>query len=147
MRKTLKERFEEKFYITPGCWIWAACVTEAGYGQIGLKNKVLYAHRVSWELYYREIPDGLNVLHKCDVPGCVNPSHLFLGTHQDNTADMVSKGRGVNGELVGTSKLTENDIMEIRASEESQYKLAEKYGVDQTNISCIKLRKSWAHVI
>jgi hypothetical protein len=93
---TLKERFYRKFMICPitHCWLWHGAKQSNGYGIIGNEHKVLTAHRVSWFLHREPtIPDGLHVLHKCDVRNCVNPDHLYLGTHQENMADKVKKGR------------------------------------------------------
>lgn len=91
--QTLKERFEEKFYVTPGCWEWTATKSAKGYGQIRWKYEPMIASRVAYALYVGPIPDGLLVRHKCDNPGCVNPEHLELGTSADNSADMVKRGR------------------------------------------------------
>lgn len=90
---TLKERFESKYIpvTESGCWIWIANIIKTGYGVIGVKGKMRLAHRTAWELYVDPIPEGIFVLHKCDVRSCVNPNHLFLGTHQDNMADMMKK--------------------------------------------------------
>lgn len=82
------------------CWIWTAFRLRAGYGLFKWYGKDTGAHRVSWELAHGAIPDGLWVLHNCpggDNPACVNPAHLWLGTQQDNTDDMVKKGRSATG--------------------------------------------------
>ena len=86
---------------TESCWIWTRPPRTDGYGQVlafdGLKRKVMTAHRVSYLMHHGPLVDGLCVLHSCDTPLCVNPDHLSLGTHLDNMADMVAKGRQVKG--------------------------------------------------
>ncbi len=90
----LRERFESKIRVTPGCWHWTAAALPRGYGRFGLPNrKVALAHRMSYELYVGSIPDGMVVRHRCDTPSCVNPDHLELGTQADNVADMMLRGR------------------------------------------------------
>jgi hypothetical protein len=75
------------------CWIWTGCLTTGGYGHGKINGRQEGAHRISWMAYNGHIGDGLHVLHKCDVPACVNPDHLFLGTAKDNVNDMILKGR------------------------------------------------------
>ena len=119
----------------------------AGYGHFGLRGKTIMAHRFVWNESFGPIPDGMCVLHKCDVRRCVNPEHLFLGTPADNTADMVTKGR--KRFAVGSQRskrLIEDDIIFIRASKLSQYALAKQFGVSQPNINAIKTGKTWRHV-
>lgn len=91
----MRERFEAKFYVTPGCWIWTKGRYHDGYGQFAVSahERSVRAHRVSYELYVGPIPEDLHVLHRCDVRACVNPEHLFLGTRVDNMQDMIQKGR------------------------------------------------------
>lgn len=90
----LRERFEAKFYVTPGCWIWIPPMSKRGYGQLKADGKVWRVHRLSYELYVGAIPNGLVVRHRCDTPSCVNPDHLILGTQADNMRDMAERGRG-----------------------------------------------------
>lgn len=77
------------------CWEWTAARFDSGYGMVGLNRKTSYTHRTSWVIHNGAIPDGLKVLHKCDNPPCVNPTHLFLGSAKDNTDDMNAKNRWV----------------------------------------------------
>ena len=93
MDKAFQSRFWAKVDTSGGCWKWMASTDRKGYGHISYRSQLLQAHRVSYIMVYGPIPDGLCVLHKCDNPGCVNPDHLFLGTHKDNSDDKISKGR------------------------------------------------------
>ena len=98
--QSVEDRFWAKVDKTGDCWLWTASVFRERYGygkfQAGenrANTRVVYAHRYSWELVNGPVPDGLFVCHHCDNPPCVNPAHLFVGTHQDNVDDMMSKGR------------------------------------------------------
>ena len=79
-----------------GCWLWLGSVSPDGYGRVIIGGKKVLAHRVAWEQVRGPIPQGMCVCHKCDTPACVNPSHLWLGTHTENMRDMSLKGRGRN---------------------------------------------------
>lgn len=87
------------------------------------------------------------VLHRCDVRGCVNPKHLFLGTAKDNTSDMLRRNRAIRGEKASWSKITEEDVRAIRVSKDSQRVLAKRYKIGQQSISLIKRRINWKHVL
>lgn len=119
------DRFFEKY--TPvtesGCWLWDGATTK-GYGNLGINGKTHLAHRLSWQIHFGEIPKGLLVCHKCDVPACVNPNHLFLGTVSDNAIDSVRKGRYVGNRNKGpktNGKLTLKQKREIVSLVESGY--------------------------
>jgi len=110
-RKTIEERFW--LYVNPepntGCWLWDGYLDGRGYGRLGKGGRsggLIGAHRFSWELCNGSIPEGLSVLHKCDIPICVNPEHLFIGTQQDNIDDMIKKGRHLEGRRRSAIKRT-----------------------------------------
>lgn len=89
-----------------GCWLWFASYSRHGYGTFSARaeyGRVVTAHRYSWAHFYGPIPEGMCVLHRCDVPPCVNPAHLFLGTQNENIADMMRKGRANKGRVNRTS--------------------------------------------
>lgn len=92
-----EDRFWRLTFKTDGCWHYIGNRAPFGYGLIWVHNKLTTTHRYSWRLHFGEIPAGMQVLHKCDEPSCVNPAHLFLGTQRDNMHDMIAKGRGVLG--------------------------------------------------
>jgi hypothetical protein len=104
------------------------------------------AHRVAWIHAFGEIPSGLSVLHHCDTPLCVNPSHLFLGTNAENVKDKIRKRRQVQGDRVPQAKLTVLDIQQIRSLNQSQNQIARQFGVTQSTISAIIRREAWKHV-
>ena len=139
--RPLKDRFDEKHKKDPvtGCWIWTGCKIPSGYGQIqaGGTHKMLSAHRVSYELHKGPIPDGLLVCHACDVPACVNPGHLFLGTNKENMQDMLKKGRSkyAQGEACGTAKLTAEEVHEIRGADGLHREIAVRFGVSRSLVS------------
>src|SRR4051812_4793380 len=137
-RKTLAERFWRAVDRSGNaCWEWTKALhNPQRYGKIDVDGKWRYAHRVSWQLTHGKIPDGLWVLHRCDNPPCVNPSHLFLGTPRDNTRDCMAKGRKSvrRGVAASSAKLTDADVAEIRkalARHETQVSIAMRYGITQ----------------
>lgn len=130
-----------------GCWLWLASVTQFGYGTITV-GRALRAHRVSWIAFRGAVSDGLHVLHRCDTRCCVNPDHLFLGTNSDNVADKVAKGRQARttGAAHYAAKLTDTDIIDIRASTWSLQALAAHYGVAKSSITSIRSGRTWSAV-
>lgn len=135
-----------------GCWLWDGSVTDKGYGVVnrGRQKGEERAHRWSWRIHYGPVPDGLHVLHKCDMPCCVNPQHLFLGTHNDNMCDMRRKGRLVNlhGEAHGNAKLTADAVREIRETRgiQTNAAVAARLGVSPSTVSMVRAGKVWRRI-
>lgn len=129
-----------------GCWIWIASRDKDGYGRTGTFLDPISAHRLSWEIHYGPIPDGFFVCHSCDNPPCVRPDHLFLGTPMDNMQDAKLKGRLRMGENHPNSKYSEELIREIRSSNLSSRKLAEKYNIPRWTIQGILSRRAWKQI-
>jgi len=130
-----------------GCQIWLGDQRN-GYGRVFINNKRMLAHRASWQLTYGELPKNMCVLHKCDVGLCVNPAHLFLGTRKDNMIDMDNKNRrkaGV-GERHRKAKLTNAQVLKIRASGKTPNQLAEEFGMHPSTIRMIKKHLIWRHL-
>ena len=129
-----------------GCWIWTKGLNTNGYGKLSFMGVTTQAHRLSYELHSGQIPEGHNVLHRCDVRCCVNPDHLFLGSQADNIKDMVEKGRKMCGENYKTAKLTNADAAAILNDERPNSVIAKQYGVSRVLVSDIKAGKRWKHV-
>lgn len=144
---TMKERFMNSFECVTetGCWIWTE-YNNRGYGKIAWNGKIYSAHRLSYEYFVGIIAEDKCMLHKCDVPSCVNPNHLFLGTHQDNMQDKLMKERQARGEKQRLAKLNEQQVRDIRSSGIDNAILGKKYGVLTSTIWAIKARKTWKHV-
>jgi len=103
VRATLLSRYTERL----GCWLWTGALDSSGYGSLRVGPKIYSVHRLSWIIFRGPIPEGLQVLHRCDTRRCIRPSHLFLGTSQDNTEDMIEKERQ-------PSKLSKGQVIRIR---------------------------------
>jgi hypothetical protein len=156
----LAQRFWAKVDRSAGlgsCWLWTASRSRRGYGEIGRGRAgegIILAHRLSWELHHGPIPTGLSVLHHCDNPPCVNPAHLWLGTHQDNQDDMIRKRRDrkrpLRGEEHHQAKLTNEQVLDIRrrlSARERQWRLAREFGVSCSTIQAIAHGCSWRHLL
>lgn len=162
-RSTFVARFWSNITKTAsGCWIWRGTITGRGYGSVKYGVKTHSTHRMAYSLINGTIPDGMQVCHKCDIPACINPEHLFLGTASDNQQDSVRKGRkpsiigeknpmyGVQGEAHPSHKLTADEVREMRllyaTGEFTQKELAKRFRTTQINVSVITLRKTWNHI-
>lgn len=149
---TLRQRLD--YYSMPepnsGCRLWLGHVDEAGYGLISWQGRVVRAHRASWEEANGPLPDGLIACHHCDVPGCIESTHIFPGTHGDNAADRMRKGRHrcdpLRGEEASWAKLTERDVLEIRRSHSTLAALGARFDVSRSHIHRVRRGLNWSHL-
>lgn len=144
-------RFLKLVTKTPRCWIWSGAISnKEGYGRIQIEKERMSAHRLSYSIYKGDLPEGLFVCHTCDNRLCVNPDHLFLGSHLENVADCILKGRHTRGDKHGARKLSEDAVREMRrlyaTGEYTQEQLGKKYGIDRPYATRIINRKQWKHV-
>lgn len=140
-KRPLIDRLMERIAVDgmTGCWNWTGS-KRGNYGSMRVGGAMQQVHRLSYEVHRGPIPGGICVCHRCDNPVCINPDHLFLGTHCDNMADKVSKSRQ-------SSTLSVADVLEIRAASGVVLRaLSERYGVSVPQISYIRSGKKWRHL-
>jgi len=150
-KKYIQERIE--IDEETGCWNWKMSTASHGYGNTKYVGTTLCcAHRLSYHVYKGEI-GTYHVLHTCDNRKCCNPEHLYLGTDKENTRDRVLRGRirngGNKGEEIGTSKVTEQQVREIKIrlkNGETPYQIAKNYPIGKDAIYHIKWGRRWKHV-
>ena len=146
------------------CWIWKGMIQlgkRGGYGHLVVNGKIKKSHRISWELQHGRIPDGLQVLHRCDIRACVNPNHLFLGTNKDNVDDKIAKGRHLRGEEASrysnpkrgeeqaNAKFSDEKVLEMRKLYQSGLSIKEiatMIGERQNVVNMIVHGRRWAHL-
>lgn len=157
-RGTTEERFWRFVDKSGECWLWlGSSMTKKGYGLLpkvgGSKGKSVLAHRLSYQIHKGEIPEGMVVMHSCDNPSCVNPDHLSVGTQSQNILEAIAKGRKVLPKLPHPSgvdhpksKLTEQDVRDIRSQAMNDTVLSKKYGVAVTTIRHIRIGTTWKHI-
>lgn len=132
-----------------GCFLWQGGIASAGYGNIMHNGRRMGAHRWSFEVFRRQIPEGLFVCHHCDVRACINPAHLFLGTQQENISDAARKNRMTYGVSINSAKLNDAQVVAIAkryASGERTLKLAKEFGVSNVALHSILSKKAWRRV-
>ena len=139
-----------------GCWRWQGRHDASGYGRYDRKGPYVYAHRIAWLFTNGEIPADMDVLHRCDVRDCCNPTHLFLGTHEDNMLDMRRKGRHTYGEKNMHAKITEDQAKAImleyrkdgphKRDPSNTKELAAKYGLSVGAVMAVVNGRSWKHL-
>lgn len=147
----LHNRFWLKVSKTKSCWLWQAGKHVFGYGQISYKRRPYGAHRISWMLTNGTIPEGLCVLHHCDVPACVNPSHLYLGSPKDNSRDRDIRnrhGKGYGFKKTYPKKLTGKEVAVIRKLPDcgtTHKDIAKIFNVSRSAISEIARHEIWRY--
>jgi hypothetical protein len=153
IRRPIEETFWEKVKIVEdddSCWEWMRDKNKDGYGEVAYNKRKYIASRLAYEITYGKFDKNLCVLHKCDNPPCVRPSHLFLGTNKQNSEDMVLKDRNKKGELINTSKLKEKDVLSIveliKLGTYNQTEISKLFSVSPDTISLINSRKIWKHL-
>jgi hypothetical protein len=152
--RTLEERFWEKVENSSGadCWQWLGHTKLKGYGYFNIGNRIsTQAHRVAWKLRRGPIPEGMCVLHRCDNPGCCNPSHLFVDTQAANMEDMVAKGRQASCEDRPNHKLTWDDacwihVLANQAGWTGAF-IAECFGVSESAVREVLIGRNWRTVM
>ena len=141
------ERFMKYVDKTDTCWLWTGARHNWGYGYFAIDGKSWLTHRLLYIHCYGTIDPGLDVRHKCRPRNCCNPDHLELGTSAENMADKVRDGTVQRGEKHGQSKLTAEQVLQIRArSTENQHELGLEFGVSPGTINSIIHRKTWKHI-
>ena len=142
------KRFSSKIEIRgpDECWLWKAVLIPAGYGQFWFDGKMHNAHRMALKLSGIDIPEGCVVLHTCDTRRCCNPRHLVIGTQADNIRDMIRKGRSAKGSKHGMAILSEDNVIEIFARNETAAEAAARYGVSRATINDIRSGRNWSHI-
>ena len=143
----VKERFFSRIQKTDNCWNWTGHIEYNGYGSMSIKHKNRSTHRISYEIHFGKIPDGLCVLHKCDNKKCVNPSHLFLGTQLDNVKDRDQKGHTAKGATHGSKthpeRVPRGDKNGMRTHPEKVRKGEQVNTVKLTEKQVLKIRKMY----
>lgn len=141
-----KKIFDSHYEKKEGCWIWKGVIGTRGYGKIGSKD---LAHRRAYEYAFGNIPKDKLICHKCDNKLCVNPDHFFLGSIAENMKDKVNKNRQAKGSKISSSKLTEENVLEIRRMRidgKEYQEIADKFGVVWDTIKIICKNRQWKHV-
>lgn len=131
-----------------GCIIFTACLNKHGYGSVKVDGKTKLAHRVAYEKAYGPIPEGLVVMHSCDTPACIEPTHLSVGTQKQNVDDMIAKNRKaiLKGTSHGRARLTDDQVKEIYLSDLSDSALAKQFAINRSVPWKIRRGQLWAHI-
>lgn len=147
-----QKRFWAKIDVRgPGdCWLWKGSKSARGYGKLWILEKIYGAHRIAVILSGRSFDVGMQACHRCDVPSCCNPEHLFVGTRSENKVDAMNKGRVPRGERHGKAKLSEDTVIEILSLKNTgltQTEIGSRFGINFKHVSSILTGRSWGHLI
>ena len=152
-KNIFKKHMMSNIILKNNCFEWQKSRDQNGYGETSFKHVTLSAHRVTFLLFKGPIPLNHEVCHTCDNPPCINPDHLFSGTDLENVRDKVNKGRHIFGEKVKVSKLTNEQVLEIKMVYKNRTshrwgakKLSKKFGVSDTAICYVAHNRNWAHI-
>lgn len=150
-----EERFRQNYHINEvsGCWNWIGKVDRDGYGKfyVDATRPDMFSHRYAWELFMGKVlqPEQI-VLHLCDNRRCLNPKHLKIGTRMENVQDMLDKQRNPKGEIIGNSRLSEEEVVYIKhklaVGEKTGKQLADEFNISESTVSAIKNQVVWRHV-
>jgi hypothetical protein len=138
--------FWAKVFKSDGCWLWVGNIGSTGYGKFMYHRKHWSAHKLAYYFTCGPVAENVIHCHSCDNPSCCRPSHIFLGTQQDNMDDMVSKGRSLYGEKHRNVKLTEASVIKIKHSQLHPRMLSSEYGVSVCTIRDIIAGRTWKYL-
>lgn len=146
-REPIRARIERSISLADGCWIWNGSYTRDGYGVLTVGRQQVRAHRASYSEFKGDIPPQMVVCHRCDNPKCVNPDHLFLGTHRDNTQDMIAKGRrpalsGADHPNIKVLPDQRQQIADMRKAGSTLKEIAAKFGISFQRASAIAIEET-----
>ena len=147
-KEQLDERMDKDSH-PRGCWVWMSTLDKLGRAVCNINYKVRRAHRCVWEVYVSPIPEGKQCLHHCDNKYCVNPEHLYIGTHTDNMRDIWKrKPIDRHGERAPKSKLKDSQVRYIRWKKGAMTgkQLAQQFGITHQSVYDIWNRKTWTHI-
>ena len=151
MNKRQLDRFMRRVRKTDSCWVWTGFLTKNGYGRLKIDGYMVFAHRAAFAHFVGPIPNALYACHTCDNRACVNPEHIFIGTHGENMNDRNSKGRQarVRGEANGNSVVTKSEASQIMAMKGvfKQREIAATFGVSRSLVAHIHSGRTWSHEV
>jgi len=143
------ERFFSKVKIVAnGCWEWSGGRDKDGYGKMRIGKRMFLSHRLSYKFHFGEVPEGKEIMHRCDNPPCCNPSHLCAGSHKENCQDRTAKGRDLlfSGSKNGKSKLTASQVLRIRELPFSPEVIAKMFSISVTQVKRLRNFQQWRHL-